>query len=161
MSLKCSSLSTSVFSLAPPLLCLTCLLLSRGVTSNLANAQRRQSIGRVFKQMAKMGASGGELIVRADESELPRRLPSSPTLICLLISRRGCVLGLVFFRSEFLNLGDENRDRRFIKSDVFPFFFQKKKEEIFLFFYFLSPPDDLDPPHLPPTPTGLPTSRPH
>lgn len=64
-------------------------LLSRGVTSNLTVHkggfhQRRQSISCVFKQMAAMGA----LIVLADESEVRHRVPSPPTLICLLISRR-------------------------------------------------------------------------
>lgn len=79
----------------------------------------RQSIRRVFKQMAKMGASGRELIVLADESER-RRVPSSPTFISLLISRRGrswMSVGL-----EFPTLRDENCHHLFIKSKVFYFY---------------------------------------
>lgn len=42
--------------------------------------------------MAEMEAGGRELIVQADESELLRRVPSSPTLICVLIISARTVL---------------------------------------------------------------------
>lgn len=118
--------------LAPPpavllLLLLKCPLLSAGMTSNLTMHkgefhQWRQSLGRVFKQMAEMRVSGRELIVLADESELSRSVPSFSTLICLLISRRGrshCSWRSV--RLEFPTLGDENCNL-VIKSKVFPFY---------------------------------------